>query len=88
MDCIVHGVTKSQTRLSSFRFHIDTDFFSKELAYMIVESGWASLMSTGRKIGWKFISRSKNAAEKQNCFFIVVGCRLGGRTESDTTEVT
>ena len=55
---------------------------------MIVESGWASLMSTGRKIGWKFISRSKNAAEKQNCFFIVVGCRLGGRTESDMTEVT
>ena len=55
---------------------------------MIVESGWASLMSTGQKIGWKFISRSKNAVEKQNCFFIVVGCRLGGRTESDTTEVT
>ena len=25
MDCIVHGVTKSQTRLSDFHFHFDYD---------------------------------------------------------------
>jgi len=24
MDCIVHGVTKSQTRLSNFNFHTQT----------------------------------------------------------------
>ena len=24
MDCIVHGVAKSQTRLSNFHFHLDT----------------------------------------------------------------
>ena len=23
MDCIVHGVTKSQTRLSDFHFHVE-----------------------------------------------------------------
>ena len=26
MDCIVHGVAKSQTRLSDFHFHLDTCF--------------------------------------------------------------
>ena len=26
MDCIVHGVAKSQTRLSGFHFHLDTCF--------------------------------------------------------------
>ena len=37
---------------------------------MIVGSGWASLTSIGQRTGWKFISRLKNAAEKQNCFFL------------------
>ena len=57
-----HRVAKSQTWLSGFHFHIDTDFFSKELAYVIVGSGWASLKSIGRTTGWKFISRSKECS--------------------------
>ena len=29
MDCIVHGVAKSQTQLSDFHFSHDTQFFKK-----------------------------------------------------------
>ena len=34
MDCIVHGVTKSQRRLSNFHFH-----FQKVTKYMSLEAG-------------------------------------------------
>ena len=31
MDCIVHGVTKSRTRLSDFHFHLEDKSFEAEL---------------------------------------------------------
>ena len=34
MNCMVHGVTKSQTRLSNFHF---TSYVSTELIYFIVQ---------------------------------------------------
>ena len=36
MDCIVHGVTKSWTRLNDFHFHFQIDFFELLLACNIV----------------------------------------------------
>ena len=54
----VHGVVKSQTRLSDFTLTFHFHALEKEMATH--SQGWQSL----------------------------VGCRLRGRTESDTTEVT
>ena len=61
----VHGVTKSQTRLSDFTFTFHFHALEKEMAtHSSVLAGesqrWGSLM----------------------------GCRLWGRTELDTTEAT
>ena len=61
----VHGVAKSQTRLSDFTFTFHFHALEEEMAptpgFLPGESqGWWSLM----------------------------GCRLWGRTESDTTEAT
>ena len=60
----VHGVAKSQTRLSNFTFTFHFHALEKEMAtHSIVLPG----ESQGRES--------------------LVGCRLWGRTESDTTEV-
>ena len=57
----VHGVAKSQTRLSDFTFTHWRREWQPTPVFLPGESqGWGSL----------------------------VGCRLGGRTESDTTEAT
>ena len=60
----VHGVAKSQTRLSDFTFTFHFYALEKEMATPVFlpgeSQGWGSLM----------------------------GCRLWGRTELDTTEVT
>ena len=61
----VHGVAKSQTRLSDFTFTFHFDALEKEMA---THSSVLAL----RIPGWGSL----------------VGCRLWGRTESDTTEVT
>ena len=61
----VHGVAKSQTRLSDFTFTFHFHTLEKEMA---THSSVLPGQSQGR---WS-----------------LVGCRLWGHTESDTTEVT
>ena len=61
----VHGVTKSQTRLSDFTFTFYFHALEKEMATH-------SSFLPGEFQGWGSL----------------VGCRLWGRTESDTTEAT
>ena len=55
----VHGVVKSQTRLSDFTFTFHFHALEKEMATHSSVLAWS-----------------------------LVGCRLWGHTESDTTEVT
>ena len=33
MDCMVHGVTKSQTRQSAFHFHFESHLWNRELPW-------------------------------------------------------
>ena len=61
----VHGVDKSQTRLSDFPFTFHFHALEKEMATHSSVLAWR-IPGTGS----------------------LVGCRLWGRTESDTTEVT
>ena len=61
----VHGVAKSQTRLSDFTFTFHFHALEKEMA---THSSVLAGESQGRGS--------------------LVGCRLWGHTESDTTEVT
>ena len=61
----VHGVAKSQTRLSGFTFTLLSHALEKEMA---THSSVLALRIPG-------------TGE-------LVGCRLWGRTESDTTEAT
>ena len=61
----VHGVTKSQTRLSNFTFTFHFHALEKEMA-----------------------THSSVLAGESQRRGSLVGCRLWGRTESDTTEVT
>ena len=60
----VHGVAKSQTRLSDFTFTFHFHAWEKEMA---THSSVLACRIPGTAL---------------------VGCRLWGRTESDTTEVT
>ena len=61
----VHGVAKSQTRLSDFTFTFHFPTLEKEMATHSSVLAWR-IPGTGS----------------------LVGCRLWGRTESDTTQVT
>ena len=61
----VHGVAKSQIRLSGFTFTFHFHAWEKEMATHSSVLAWR-IPGTGS----------------------LVGCRLWGRTESDTTEVT
>ena len=61
----VHGVAKSQTRLSDFTFTFHFPALEKEMATHSSVLAWR-IQGTGS----------------------LVGCRLRGRTESDTTEAT
>ena len=61
----VHGVAKSQTRLSDFPFTFHFHALEKEMATH-------SIVLPGESQGQESL----------------VGCRLWGHTESDTTEVT
>ena len=61
----VHGVAKSQTRLSDFNFTFHFHALEKEMATHSSILAWR-IPGTGS----------------------LVGCRLWGHTESDTTEVT
>ena len=61
----VHGVAKSQTRLSDFTFTFHFPALEKEMA------------SHSSVLAWRIAGTGS-----------LVGCRLWGRTESDTTEVT
>ena len=61
----IHGVAKSQTRLSDFTFTFHFHALEKEMA---THSSVLPGESQGRRS--------------------LVGCHLGGRTESDTTEAT
>ena len=61
----VHGVTKSQTRLSDFPFAFHFHALEKEMATHSSVLAWR-IPGTGS----------------------LVGCRLWGHTEPDTTEVT
>ena len=62
----VHGVAKSQTRLSDFTFTSNFHALEKEMA---THSNW-------------FLPGESQGQGS------LVGCRLWGRTESDTTEAT
>ena len=44
MDCIVHGVAKSQSRLSDFHFHLEVE----HLAVSATSAGWLSHPRLGR----------------------------------------
>ena len=61
----VHGVAKSQTRLSDFPFTFHFHALEKEMA------------SHSRVLAWRIPGTGS-----------LVGCRLWGRTESDTAEAT
>ena len=61
----VHGVARSQTRLSDFTFSFHFHTLEKEMAT------YSSILA------WRIQGRGS-----------LVGCRLLGRTELDTTEVT
>ena len=61
----VHGVAKSQTRLSDFTFTFHFHALEKEMA------------THSRVLAWRIPGTGS-----------LVGCRLWGRTESDTTEAT
>ena len=61
----VHGVAKSQTRLSDFPFTFHFHALGKEMA------------SHSSVLAWRIPGTGS-----------LVGCRLWGRTESDTTEAT
>ena len=61
----VHGVVKSQTRLTDFTFTFPFHILEKEMATHSTVLAWR-IPGTGE----------------------LVGCRLRGRKESDTTEVT
>ena len=61
----VHGVAKSQTRLSAFTFTLHFHALEKEMA------------THSSVLAWRIPGMGS-----------LVGCRLWGRTESDTTEVT
>ena len=61
----VHGVAKSQTKLSDFPFTFHFHALEKEMA-----------------------THSIVLAEESQGRGSLVGCRLWGRTESDTTEAT
>ena len=62
---VVHGVAKSQARLSDFTFTFHFHALEKEMA------------THSSVLAWRSQGRGSQ-----------VGCRLWGRTESDTTEVT
>ena len=62
----VHGVAKSQTRLSDFTFTFHFHALEKE---MVTHSS---------VLAWRIPGMGES----------LMGCRLWGRTESDTTEVT
>ena len=62
---VVHGVAKSQTRLSDFTFTFHFHASEKEMQPTPV-------FLPGESQGWGSLA----------------GCRLWGRTESDTTEAT
>ena len=62
---VVHGATKSQTRLSDFTFTFHFHALEKEMATHSSVLAWR-IPGTGS----------------------LVGCRLRGRTELDTTEAT
>ena len=64
-QAVVHGVAKSQTRLSDFTFTSHSHALEKEMATHSSVLAWR-IPGTGS----------------------LVGCRLWGRTESDTTAVT
>ena len=66
MGYTVHGVAKSQTRLSDFTFNFHFHALEKEMAIHSSVLAWR-IPGTGVSL---------------------VGCRLWGHTESDTTEVT
>ena len=61
----VHGIAKSQTRLSDFRFPFHFHALEKEMA------------THSSVLAWRVPALGEPG-----------GCRLWGRTESDTTEVT
>ena len=61
----VHGVAKSQTRLSGFTFTFHFHALEKEMA------------THSSVLAWRIPGQGS-----------LVGCRLWGHTESDTTEAT
>ena len=61
----VHGVAKSQTRLSDFTFTFHFHALEKEI------------VTHSSVLAWRIPETTD-----------LVGCHLGGRTESDTTEAT
>ena len=63
MGAVVHGVSKSRTRLSDFTFTFHFHALEKEIATHSSVLAWR-ISETGS----------------------LVGCRLWGRTESDTTK--
>ena len=70
----VHGVSKSQTRLSDFTFTFHFHALEKEMAPHSSVIAWR-IPGTGEPGESRGLER-------------LVGCCLWGRTESDTTEVT
>ena len=60
MDCIIHGVSKSQTQLSNFHFHAISDFFLKER-----NSGWKNSSKDKWNIKWPFMLKKKSSQKWQ-----------------------
>ena len=71
MDCIVHGVTKSRTRLSSFHFHFSTLIW---IMWSLWMSGvWILRKPTaGSRSGWGPSSLPTSAEPGSFCLFLAL----------------
>ena len=98
----VHGVAKSRTRLSDFTFTFHFHVLEKEMATHSSVLVWR-IPGTAEPVGgtaYTVMGLSDKESQRRQWHLTPVllpgkshgwrslGCRLRGRTESDTTEVT
>ena len=81
MDCIVHGVAKSQTRLSHFHFHWCWDRL--RVGGEEGDRGWNGWMASSTERTWVWACLTPGDSEGQGS---LACCSPWGRKKLDTTE--